>query len=198
MRESRQHPIQLDGVDCVSNSTLRRCSTSAVVRPGTMDVHLASCVPRRISSQSLQMNLDVWLSLTRQSADQTYPLWPRPCAHTQRYHRDSSLRLSCNLGRCVTSSFCGSLFSAGVLRDPNAFRPFSRVDCCVQPDIKLGMIVHPFPSLEVQQNLRAIPRHVCPTTFRLGQPANVEYNTMPTTCWFGLHTAPMSENSICR
>ena len=143
-------------------------------------------------------DLDVWLSLKRQSASKTYPLWPRPCAHTQRYHRDSSLRLSCNLGRCVTSSFCGSLFSAGVLRDPNAFRPFSRVDCCVQPDIKLGMIVHPFPSLEVQQNLRAIPRHVCPTAFRLCQPANVEYHTMPTTCWFGLHTAPMSENSICR
>ena len=87
------------------------------------------------------MNLFVAPSLKRQSASETYALWPRPCAHTQLDHRDSSLRLSCNLGRCVTSSFCGSLFSAGVLRDPNAFRPFSRVDCCVQPDIKLGMIV---------------------------------------------------------
>ena len=112
------------------------------------------------------MNLDVWLSLTRQFADQTYPLWP-DLAPTRNVTTVIRACLSCNLGRCVTSSFCGSLFSAGVLRDPNAFRPFSRVDCCVQPDIKLGMIVHPFPSLEVQQNLRAKPRHVWSSAYRL-------------------------------
>ena len=108
-----------------------RCRVRSMVKtaPKQMDVHLASCVPMRISSQCLRDRDHEPLRCVRFQTPSCTPnirILARPNGQMQRYHRDSTPRLSCNLGRDVTSSFCGSLFSAGVRQDPNAFRPLSR------------------------------------------------------------------------
>ena len=98
--------------------------------------------------------------------------------------------VSCNLGRDVTSSRCGSLVDGRSSSIPSC----ASVAVVNGPKFNLDMIVHPFTSRFNKNSVEYPITCVLPHTDCVCQRT---WSTMPTTCWFGRHTAPMSEDFIC-
>ena len=119
---------------------------------------------------------------------------PTPRPHATLVTIAMQAYVSCNLGRVVTSSRCGSFWSTAALR---AFRLLPRcasVSVVNGPKFNLDMIVHSFTSRFSKTTAQYPTTCVLPHTDCVCQRT---WSTMPTTCWFGLHTAPMSEDFIC-
>ena len=142
------------------------------IRSAPMDVHLASCVPMKISSQSLQDREHQPLRCARfekpkLQTKHTHSA-PTPRPHATLVTIAFQANVSCNLGRDVTSSRCASLVDGRSSSIPSA-STLCVSGCRVGHD-------RPLLFIDVLPNLRAVPRHERSSTYRLCLPANVEYH----------------------
>ena len=183
MHESWAHQSQLDGLDSVAHSERHRHYTLARVRPRRGS--------GRKVSKIVSMNVCVAPDVKKRAADKTYAFCPDPTPTCNvSYHRDASLRL-------LQPWSCRHLKSLWfVLVDGRS----SSIPSCASvavvngPKFNLDMIVHSFTSRFSETTAQHPTTCVLPHTDCVCQRT---WSTMPTTCWFGLHTAPMSEDFIC-
>ena len=139
----------------------------------------------------MSMNFCVAPMLKNRSCRPNIRILPRPHAHMQRelssrFKPTSLATLFVMSPQVVVVRF----WSTAVLR---AFRLLPRcasVAVVYSPKFNLDMIVHSFTSMFSKTFVQYPDTCVLPHADCVSQRM---WSTMPTTCWFGLQTTPMSE-----